>query len=120
MASEYISIGKSKKQNIVDLLKAEELTVEEIEQKTYYSRNLIWVYINHLKKDGRVIDTGEIRNGFHVYTADVEKSKKQSIDHEILKKIIPKFVELGVDDIDFEEYEVERIKEIYGMVDSNA
>lgn len=88
------------------------MTVAEIEDAIRIKRDLIWVYISLWKREGKIVETGEIRKRYKVYKLKAQKPQP-TIDTSILKKMIPKFVELGINDISFENEEIERIKELY-------
>jgi predicted transcriptional regulator len=115
MSSEPNQLILSKKQQILNLMAQQPMTVKEIEDQLRIKRNLIWVYISMWKKEGKVIETGDIRLKYKVYKLK-DQMPKITVDTVILKKIITKFVELGVNDIIFENQEIERISQLYKEV----
>jgi hypothetical protein len=115
MTLESKELTISKKEQILKLMAQKPLTVEEIEDQLRINKNLIWVYISQWKKEGKVVETGDHRNKYKVYKMKEDKPKS-TIDTIILKKMIPKFVELGVKGISFENEEIERIKLLYSEI----
>lgn len=109
---------ENKKRTILDLLHHHDLTVEEIEQKTAYDRNLIWVYISQFKREGRVVRTGKKRNNFSEYTA-TQRKELRDMDTQILKKLVVPFAKAGIK-VDLNEKEQKRIKQIFQEVNPGA
>lgn len=112
MTLTQLELTLSKKEQILNLLRQKPMTVAELEDILKIKKDLIWVYISLWKKEGKIEDTGEIRKKYKVYKIKEQKIPP-NIDTVILRKMIPKFVELGVNDIKFENEEIERIKELY-------
>lgn len=74
----------SNKYEILEILKQNELTVEEIANKTKFNENEIRVYINRLMKDNLVKKIGK-KNRYILYTAIEKESNGESI--KLLKRL---------------------------------
>lgn len=109
---------ENKRQTILDLLRHDDLTVEEIEQKTAYDRNLIWVYLSQYKREGKVVTTGEKRNNFSVYTL-TDRKLQRDMDTKILKKLIIPFAQAGIK-VNLTESEQKRIQQLFSEVNQNV
>lgn len=115
------------KEKIIEVLKGERLTVENIADKINKKYNLnieakilinrIRVYINRLKKDN-VIEKCGIDNRYKVYKlkSNVSNEKNELVDTQILKKMIPKFIEYGIKLESTTEKEDKRIMELIEFV----
>jgi len=99
----------SNKYKILELLKEQELTIKEITDKTKFNENEVRTYIHRLLEDNLIKDIGK-KNRWIIYTA-IEKTPN-NIDTYILKKILPKFIELEVKLENTTEREDKRIMEL--------
>lgn len=78
----------SKRRKILELLTQNDLTTKEIQEKTSYDLNLIQVYINQFKKEGKIKKVGN-KGQFAIYTAKVRKEKSLALLkqlHSIMEK----------------------------------
>jgi len=86
----------SKRSKILELLGQEDLTTKEIHDKTGYDMALIWQYIHQFKDEGKIEKIGN-KGRFNIYRAiEKEPQKQANLDTQILKKMIPKFIEYGI------------------------
>ena len=70
----------SKRKIILDLLKENELTTEDIQEKTGYDMNLIQQYINQFKKEFKIKKVGKRKNFIiYRYNSEEEGRQKQSL-----------------------------------------
>lgn len=100
----------SKRSEILELLTKNDLTTKEIQKKTDYDMDLIWQYINQFKKEKKIEQIRK-KGRFAVYTI-IKKNNQENIDTEILKKMLPKFIDLEVYLEDTTEIEDKRIGEL--------
>lgn len=107
----------SKKDIILDLLAQKRLTVKEIaEILPNDDENKVRVYINRLKKEGKIKLDGKTEDRFKIYKAvDIQDNLEkvvENIDTQILIKMIPKFIEFGIQLNTTTELEDKRIMEL--------
>lgn len=106
------------KERIYQLLQKEPLTSIEIANKLTINEDsnkniqFIRTYIQRLMK-ANLIKSKEKKGRYQVYTA-IEKGET-NIDVEILKKMIPEFIKKGIE-IDLDNNEIKRVKELYGEI----
>ena len=105
----------SKKNEILNLLTQNELTVKELSNSLGYGENEIRVYINRLVKENKIKSIGK-KELFKIYKAiSNEIIESESIDTEILKKLIIPFARSGIE-IDLSNEEIKRIKQLMEMI----
>lgn len=99
----------SNKEKIIELLNNSELTVKEIADKIDISESDTRVYLKRIKDQNniklKVIGT---KNKYKIYTIE----QNGNIDTEILKKMIPKFIEREITLDNTTEIEDKRIMEL--------
>lgn len=96
----------------MELLKKQDLTIKEIADKTEFSENEVRTYIHRLLEKNLIKDIGK-KGRWIIYTAtEIEKSQIDYLDTSILKKMIPKFIEYGINLESTTEKEDKRIMEL--------
>ena len=101
----------SNKYIILELLKADKLTIKEITDKTKFNENAVRTYIHRLLKDKLIKQIGK-KDRYCLYEA---VDNKIQLDTQILIKMIPEFVKNEIE-VDLENNELERVKELYAKI----
>lgn len=106
------------KEQILELLKRESLTSGEISKRITIredpedNKNNIRTYLLRLKKDNLIESTGK-KGKHNIYRAkNNDYIEKLRLESSILKKMLPKFIELEVNLEDTTEKEDKRIMEL--------
>ncbi|MCP4762723.1 MAG: hypothetical protein GY870_13170 [archaeon] len=117
---------------ILNLLDEKDYTVEGIEMELKknpnikpFTRNLLWVYMNQFKREGKVEEVEKKDNNFKRYRKKKPiqkqplKPKKVELDTLILKKLIIPFAKAGIK-VNLEQEEEERVKELFAEVNKDG
>lgn len=108
------------KEKIIEVLKGNKLTIKEITEKINKEYSItttearIRSYIERLKNDDDAIETCGITNRYKIWKLK-DKGYNENIrlfDTQILKKMIPKFIEFGITLESTTEKEDQRIMEL--------
>lgn len=75
----------SKRSKILDLLKENELTTKEIQNKTNYDIKIIWTYISQFTNEGKIKKVGN-KKRFPIYTAI--KKENMGVDNDLVDKLV--------------------------------
>ncbi len=103
------------KEEILEVLKNEDLTVNQIIKKLPgINKGSLKTNLTRLQTD-KLISTLGSNERNRVYTI----KKNNSFDTQILKKMIPLFLENDLD-LDLSEEEFNRVKELYEEISENA
>ena len=96
----------SKRGKILDLLTQNDLTTEEIHDKTGYNMDLIWPYISQFKKEGKIKKIGN-KGRFPIYAATEKISHENNYNSELLDKLVLLMIKAGINS---EKYDVKIVE----------